>query len=64
MTMPKKLYHVTLTQEEQDSLQTIVKKGKDSARKITRARILMLASQGKKDDDIVESLQVGRATIE
>ena len=31
---------------------------------MTRARILLLASQGKKDDVIVESLGVGRATVE
>ena len=62
--MPKKLYHVNLTQEEREDLQRLIKKGKDSARKMTRARILLLASQGKKDEVIVESLQVGRATVE
>lgn len=62
--MPKKLYHVNLTQEEREELQILVKKGKDAARKITRARILLLASQNKTDDVIVESLEVGRATVE
>lgn len=62
--MPKKRYHVNLTEDEREDLQALVKKGKDAARKITRARILLLASQGKTDDVIVASLEVGRATVE
>jgi len=62
--MPKKLYHVDLTIPERDQLHNLIKKGKDSARKITRARILLLASQGQQDAQIAASLQVGRATVE
>ena len=62
--MPKKIYHVNLTSEEKDELKSLVRKGQTSARKITRARILLLANDGKKDKEIVDSLQVGRATVE
>ena len=62
--MPKKIYHVTLTKEEKKDLQTFIGRGKASARKITRARILLLAHEGKKDQEIIDGLQVGRATVE
>lgn len=56
--MPKKLYQASLAHEEQASLRAIVKKRKEFTHKLIRARILVLESQGKKDVDIVESLQV------
>ena len=62
--MPKKLYHVKLTDSERLELQTLIKKGKDSARRMNRARILLLADAGKKDDEIMDSLQTGRSTVE
>ena len=62
--MPKKIYHVNLTADEKADLQTLIGKGKTAARKITRARILLLADAGKKDDDIMASLQTGRSTVE
>lgn len=62
--MPKKIYHVNLTADEKADLQTLIGKGKAAARKITRARILLLADAGKKDDEIMSSLQTGRSTVE
>lgn len=62
--MPKKIYHVNLTADEKADLQTLIGKGKTAARKITRARILLLADVGKKDDEIMASLQTGRSTVE
>lgn len=62
--MPKKIYHVDLNVEEQDFLQQLIGKGKAPARKITRARILLLADVGKKDDEIMAALQTGRSTVE
>lgn len=62
--MPKKIYHVNLTADEKADLQTLIGKGKTAARKITRARILLLADVGKKDDAIMASLQTGRSTVE
>ena len=62
--MPKKIYHVTLTADEKADLQTLIGKGKTAARKITRARILLLVDAGKKDEEIMSSLQTGRSTAE
>lgn len=62
--MPRKIYHVNLNEAERAELCKLVKKGKRAARTITRARILLLADQGHKDEEIIKSLQVGRATVE
>jgi len=62
--MPKKIYHVTLTKEEREALETMLRKGKASARELTRVRILLLANRGDKDKEIVASLGVGQATVE
>ena len=57
-------YRVDLTQAEQNHLQQLISKGKTSAPKITRARILLLAHQSKSDAAISEALHSGRATVE
>jgi len=44
-------------------LKNFVKKGLKSARKLTRARILLLANQQKGDTEIAEILGVGRNTV-
>ena len=67
--MPAKLYRVKLTEEEQAELTSLVNKGKGAARRITRARILLLADEnrsdgGWKDADIVKALAVSQATVE
>jgi len=60
----QKIYRVDLTEAEQNHLQELISKGKTSARKITRARILLLAHQSKSDAAISEALHSGRATVE
>lgn len=65
----RKLYRVTLTAEERQELQALASKGKAAARKLTRARILLLADQAeggpaKQDPEIVDALGCGRATVE
>src|SRR5437762_2491403 len=60
----QKLYHVDLTDCEQKSLQELISKGQHAARKLTRARILLLAHEGQSDGAIAQALQAGRATIE
>lgn len=67
--MPAKKYRVKLTEEEQDKLTAIVNKGKGSARRMTRSRILLLADEnrsdgGLKDADIVKALGVHQRTVE
>ena len=65
----KKRYLVTLTLEEREELQSMVSKGKAAARKLVRARILLLADEAEggpkqSDPEITEALGCGRATVE
>jgi Homeodomain-like domain len=65
----KKRYRVTLTVEERQELQKLVSVGKAAARKLLRARVLLLADQtevgpAKADPEIVDALGCGRATVE
>jgi len=65
----EKRYRVTLTGEERQELQKLVSVGKAAARKLMRARVLLLANQaeggpGKADPEIVEAVACGRATVE
>jgi hypothetical protein len=66
----EKRYRVTLSDGERQVLQKMVSVGKAAARKLLRARVLLLADQadgggpGKSDPEIVEALSCGRATIE
>jgi len=62
--MPKKKYLVTLTDEERAQLQQLLRGGKAATRKVTRARILLKASDGWPDQRIAEALNIGRATVE
>jgi transposase len=59
-----KVYVVDLSDEERAQLRELVKKGKVPARKLTRAHILLLADEGKKDTAIAEALHVHVATVE
>ncbi len=61
-------YKVTLTSEERRDLEQRVRKGKAAARKLTRARILLLADEsegcgGRSDGEIASALCVGLRTI-
>ena len=67
--MPAKIYHVKLTEEERETLNALVKKGKGVARRLTRSRILLLADEnredgGWKDADIAQALGVSQRTVE
>jgi transposase len=62
--MPKKIYMVDLTKEERTQLLEFITSGKHSARKLNRARILLLADQGKADGEIAEALHTGTATVQ
>lgn len=62
--MPKKKYIIDLSADERDQLQRLIRRGKTSSRKLTRARILLKASDGCTDDEIVAALNVGVATVE
>ena len=62
--MPKKIYIVDLTKEERTQLLEFITSGKQSARKLNRARILLLADEGKADGEIAEALHTGTATVQ
>lgn len=60
-------YRVTLTAEERADLEHLVSVGKGAARRLTHARILLLADTaaggGHPDDQIVAALGVGLCTV-
>ncbi len=58
-----KVYHVHLTDVERESLTQLIRRGRPSARKVTRARILMLADTNKTDEEIRAVLQTSVPTI-
>ena len=60
----KKIYTVALSAEEEAALQALISKGKTAARKVTRARILLLAQAGEKDPVIARALQTSVSTVE
>jgi transposase len=65
----EKRFRVTLTEEERRELQKLVSTGKAAARRLVRARVLLLADQAeggsaKADPEIVAALGCGRATVE
>src|SRR6266540_163288 len=62
--MPKKKYIVNLYDAEREQLQLLLRSGKHSTRKVTRARILLKAADGRTDKQIAAALSVGRATVE
>ena len=59
----KKVFEVNLSQAERDHLKNLVSVGEEKARKLTRARILLKASEGWTYQQIHEALDVGQATV-
>ena len=62
--MPAKKYHVNLTAQEQVSLEQMLRRGKHSARKLMRARILLKAAVGLRDEQIAEAVSTSLPTVE
>jgi hypothetical protein len=67
--MPAKIYKVTLTTEERTELTALVSRGTGNARRLRRARILLLADENQpegawKDADISAALSAHARTIE
>jgi transposase len=62
--MARKKYVVDLTAEERTTLEHLLQKGRSSARKLVRARILLQADDGFTDEEIATALDVGIATVE
>ena len=52
----------SLSKKEKDELRSLVKKGRQSARTIIRARVLLMADSGKPDKEIREALGLSQWT--
>jgi transposase len=59
----QRTYQVNLSGRARQELETFVSRGKKSAREITRARVLLLADEGKTDQEIGDVLRVTRQTL-
>jgi ''Paired box'' domain. len=59
----KKLHIVSLKEQEREELKQYLRKGRSSARSLTRARILLLADEGRDDEMIAEALKVSKSTV-
>ena len=59
-----KRYVVELTSSERDELLTLIAAGESSARKLKRANMLLLADDGKKDEEIAGVLHTSVPSIE
>lgn len=59
----KTVFRVRLKEEEREELNQYIRRGKSSARSIARARILLLADEGRSDAEIIDALKVSRPTI-
>ena len=58
-----KRYVVKLEAEERERLRALIRKGKPSARTVRRARTLLLADEGRTDEQIASALHAGLATV-
>ena len=59
-----KRYRVTLTDDERERLAGLTRKGTASVRMVRRAQTLLLAAEGRTDEEIVEALRIGVSTVE
>jgi hypothetical protein len=69
MTIMAKRYVIELSPEERDELEALVRRGKAAARKLTRARALLLSDQGESgpgwtDADIAAALGITTRCLE
>ena len=62
--MSDKKWIVDLTEVERGELLALIRKGKASARRLTRAHILLLADEGRTDEEIAAALHANRSTVE
>ncbi len=62
--MPAKKFHVELTVAERSMLEQMLRRGTHSARRLTRARILLKAADGLRDDESAEAVETSLPTIE
>jgi len=56
-------YVVNLTADERATLQQLLRRGRPSARRVARARILLKADEGFSDAEVAAAVDVGIATV-
>lgn len=62
--MANKIYVVDLTDKEREFLSNLISRGTQSARKIKRAHILLLADEGRTDREIAQALHTSTSTVQ
>ena len=62
--MNKRKWVVDLSDDERAEVTALLRKGKGAARRLTRARILLLAAEGRSDQVVAEVLHSSRSTVE
>ena len=62
--MARKKYQVTVSEEEQQKLLELTRKGKIKAREFKRAMIILKANEGLTDPQIMAALNVSRPCVE
>ncbi len=60
----KKQYKVKLKDEERSQLKKLTRQGTEKVRKVKRAQLLLLADEGKKDQEIAARVDVSVGTVE
>jgi putative transposase len=62
--MPRKtIFVVNLKDEDRGYLNQLIRRGRESARSLTRARILLMADEGRSNKEIAENLKTTEPTI-
>ncbi len=54
---------IKLTEKEVEYLSAFVKKGRKSARELTRAHVLLLVNMGRTEMEIKDTMRISRATV-
>ena len=62
--MPAQKYSVSLTTAERATLEQLLRRGQHAARRLPRARMLLKAADGLRDDEIAEAVETSRPTVE
>ena len=62
MISARKIHRIALTIQEIQQLKTLIRKGTLNARVVTRARVLVMAHEGKIDKEIYEALDIAVST--
>lgn len=62
--MPRKMYHINLSEAERQTLLEMTRKGEIKVRKFKRAMILLKADEGLSDPQIMAALNVSRPCVE